>query len=155
MMEILGAFPNLENDKHFKITSKRDQSYNCIAWAAIKDDIIWWPHDKPIDGTDWPYGLERINTLEVFTNLFGNMGYEICESSDYEVGFQKIAIYHNPDTKKCTHASRLRSDGFWTSKLGPEQDIIHGDPSSVEGEYYGIVARLMKRKNPEFKKSKK
>src|SRR5256885_850407 len=31
----------------YEITSPADTDYNCIAWAAGRDDIPWWPIDAP------------------------------------------------------------------------------------------------------------
>jgi hypothetical protein len=146
---ILKTFPKLNSDKIFKITSKKDTKYNCIAWAAIYDDRnLWPPGGVDLDGVIfvWPDDLPNDESLDAFIKLYNKYGYEVCENTDFEEGFRKIAIYLNTKTKKCTHAARQRTNGEWTSKLGHEQDIAHSDPYSLESEKYGMVAAIMRKK---------
>lgn len=142
------AFPNLLQDSEFKITSKQDIKYNCIAWAAIYDDKWYWPPDgaRHLDGVYnvWPKDIPATKELESFVKLFNSFGYEVCDNSDYEENFRKVALYVDPVKKECTHAARLKSDGLWTSKLGKEHDIAHSTPEAVEGPVYGKVACIMK-----------
>lgn len=44
-----------------------------------------------------------------------------------------------------THAARQLPDGSWTSKLGPDEDILHRTPQALVGDLYGQVQAIMKR----------
>ena len=101
------------------ITSTKDKSYNCIAWAAEDNENFWWPI-----GGHWPEGMPRVLNLECFKFVYGAAGYVITDTSDLETGYQKIAIYVDRDGIP-THAARQLSDGWWTSKLGRSYDIRH------------------------------
>lgn len=148
---IVSLLPNLNGDLNWRISSPTDNTYNCIAWACIQDSIIYWPHDKPKDGVTWPYGLPLNAEVETFIELFKRLTYEICDNYDFEEGFQKVVIYYNEKTQLCTHAARMQLDGKWTSKLGPSFDISHSTPHSVEGDVYGIMKVIMKRKHSQFR----
>jgi hypothetical protein len=49
-------------------------------------------------------------------------------------GEEKICLYAK--NGKPTHAARQLSNGRWTSKLGPDEDVEH-DLSDLEGRRYG------------------
>ena len=51
-------------------------------------------------------------------------------------------------TKRKTHAARQLPDGWWTSKLGPDEDILHRTPQGLAGDLYGHVRMVMKRSRP-------
>lgn len=148
--KIILAFPDLGKDRNFKITSEEDHSYNCIAWAGLKNNIFWWPHPQAniLDGIEWPFNLPLDQNLETFTNLYENLGYSICNSWEFEDQFQKIAIYVFKNN--CTHAARQNYNGLWTSKLGRYQDICHTDPYSLINSEYGEPVRFMKRGNSSY-----
>lgn len=146
---LIKIFPNLSNDINFKITSKETPNYNCIAWACNYEDrwiqppyinkpsldsVIWWPPNIP-------EGLEP----ECLKKVFEYIGYKECETSDFEEGFRKIAIYFNSEVNEWTHAARQKSNGKWTSKLGQYKDIQHGTPESIENENYGKIYCFMKK----------
>lgn len=146
---LVKAFPKLSQDNQFKITSKATPEYNCIAWAYHKDNRWMWPNTgeyKFLDGVHfWPSDEILDCDVKNFIDAFRLKGYECCETSDFEIGFRKIALYVIPETTLCTHASRQKSDGTWTSKLGVSNDIQHGTPEAIENEYYGVVHCFMKR----------
>lgn len=145
-----GIFPNLNNDSVFKITSKRTSKYNCIAWAYFLDDRWMWPRtdiSQRLDGVHyWP--TQDVTTADVstFIDAFKLKGFQLCDDSSHEHGYQKVAFYTKPGTTECTHAAREHKDGTWTSKLGQYEDICHGSPFSLSGEAYGIPSHFMKRK---------
>ena len=144
------AFPGLDGDSGFRVTSKRTPVYNCIAWAYNYSDRWMWPYTSLtalLDGiTYWPTDTITDEDVSVFMDAFRLKGYEECDSPDHEDGFQKIAFYTLPGTTHCTHAARELSNGFWTSKLGEEQDIQHGTPFSIENAAgYGRASHFMKR----------
>ncbi|MBE6245580.1 MAG: hypothetical protein E7108_08700 [Bacteroidales bacterium] len=143
-------FPNLNDDSDFKVTSKRTEKYNCIAWAYFFDDRWMWPAtetSKVLDGIYYFWPTEGISSNDVssFIDAFKQKGYELCDSFSHEEGFQKIALYTKPGTTECTHAAREHRDGTWTSKIGALEDIQHGTPFSLSGDLYGIPTHFMKR----------
>ncbi|MEL7357896.1 MAG: hypothetical protein AAFN40_15160 [Cyanobacteria bacterium J06560_6] len=139
--DLRDEFPNLYSTEH-QLTSPRDDDYNCIAWAAEENDR-WW---SPQDDYYWPEGILAEWTVEAVIQAFVSLGYELCESADYEPNFQKIAIYKGTDGDP-THAARQLPNGKWTSKLGDWEDIEHTLPG-IEGEKYGKVCQIMKRVAP-------
>lgn len=147
--DILKVFPGLNSDNHFKITSPYDENYNCIAWAAIHTDYwLWPPGGRRLDGVlfYWPIGVPKDDRLSSFIKMYETYGYTLCETWDLEEGYRKITIYIKPDGITVTHASRQLRDGHWTSKLGKGNDIQHGNPYSIEGNFYGHVGAFMKKK---------
>ncbi|EKD24113.1 MAG: hypothetical protein ACD_81C00106G0005 [uncultured bacterium] len=125
----------------YKVTSPRDQNYNCIAWAAGINQQ-WWEPDF-MGQYFWPAEVPRIYTLDAYVQAYSVLGYKICDSFDYEQGFEKIVIYVNMSNEP-THAARQLQSGKWTSKLGREYDISH-DFESLNGDIYGMPAVCMKR----------
>lgn len=148
--KIISGFPGLGKDMNFKLTSPNDPNYNCIAWAYHYKDRWMWPDDGSTSDLDgvcyWPDGILNTSDVEAFKEAFQLKGYEVCDSDDFESEYQKIALYVVPETTECTHASRQLRNGFWTSKLGPSFDIQHGTPYTIEGEIYGEVYCIMRRK---------
>lgn len=123
---------------YFNPISPPSRRYNCIAWAANETHRLWWPDPNVY----WPPGISLDGSLESFIQAFKSKGYEPCDSSDYEVGFQKIALYVG-DNDRPTHAARQVPSGFWTSKLGQNLDIEH-ELSALEGGMYGRVSQILK-----------
>ena len=148
-LDVIKNFPGLRYDNVFKITSPIDPNYNCIAWAyQIKGRWMWPPKGLPTGVLDavtyWPNDNSSPD-VERFVDAFRQKGYEKCDTSDFETGFRKIALYIKPGTTECTHAARQLSDGTWTSKLGCSYDIQHGTPQAIEGQCYGCVYCYMKK----------
>ncbi len=81
------------------VTSPESDSYNCIAWAA-EDEDRWW---SPSPGYHWP-GSPRDESVAAFVSVFRTLGYEECQSADWEQGFQKVAIFAVAET--ATHVAR-------------------------------------------------
>jgi hypothetical protein len=90
----------------------------------------------------WPAGMPREVTLAAFRLAFESLGYAVCNSSEVEAGFEKIAVFANSGTP--THAARTLESGTWSSKLGQIDDISH-DLRSVEGATYGIATLFLRR----------
>jgi len=113
-------------------------SYNCIAYAA-GDLFSWW---EP--GEYWPNtspGFSLAHLEAAYSSVrFTNCGMDRTP----EIGFEKIALYGDAK-KQWTHAARLRPDGWWESKLGYWDDILHPTPECLEGRFYGTIALCMKR----------
>lgn len=135
----------------WSIRSPFDDSYQCIAWAACDTARQWWPNRDYY----WPEGLPTIDppeiaTIEYFIEGFARLGYRMCTSRDFEVGYQKVAIYAND--VGVTHMARQHFWGrCWLSKIGPLEDIRHRRLEDVEGSTselayeYGEVVQLLRR----------
>ncbi len=72
-------------------------------------------------------------------------GYEACDSSTVEPGFEKIVIFADASGDP-RHAARQLPSGAWTSKLGEHVNIEHKDVNSVGGMLYGEPAVYMRRR---------
>jgi hypothetical protein len=154
---LIEFFPGLAKDPHFKITSPWTYDYNCIAWAAGTDNQWFWPFREDENGNIisndeyddddyiyWPTNLAKNKKVETFSKLFETFGYSSCLDSTFEPGYTKIALFAIDG--EVTHAARQLDNGLWTSKLGPLNDIQHGTPEVIEGNFYGKVATYMKKK---------
>ncbi len=141
---LLSSFPNLDKDPNWEIKSPPDNNYNCIAFAALKTDRNVWPSVMgKLDGVEWPKDLPVDTKLKTFIKYYNRFGYQLCVGSDFEDGYQKVAIYLKGG--ECTHAARQQLNGMWVSKLGVHWDIWHSTPEAVAGVEYGNVAQIMKR----------
>lgn len=144
------AFPGLATDPVFRINSKVDVRYNCIAWSLFYSDRWVWPPSTftDLDGVlhFWPKEVPMTSELQAFIELYKEDGYEECKDSNHEEGYRKIAIYSNTLTGVCTHAARELRNGTWVSKLGQNHDIIHNDPYTLECKTYGSVSVIMRKK---------
>lgn len=136
------VFPNLR-DAGYRIESPKNTQYNCVAWAAGVTDRPWWPIDDP--PYYWPIS-PRVESLSAFIAAFEGLGYDICDDSSLEIGFEKVAIYVDEDSDP-THMARQLPSGNWTSKCGDWEDIVHNTLDALAGPYpaYGTVACIMKR----------
>jgi hypothetical protein len=138
-MSLEDYFPALASTG-YRVTSPAAAAYNCFAWAVGVDDL-WWEPDPGDDGY-WPAGVKREQTLPAIAAAFGTLGFLSCSDGALEPGFEKVAIYALGD--RPTHAARQKSDGRWTSKLGPLEDIEH-ELAGLVGQEYGTVALFLRR----------
>ncbi len=131
----------------FACTSDATPQYKCIAWAAGKQNEPWWPTDQ-IKGYFGPPGLPKEpidqETVENFIQAFETEGYVVCNGSEIEAGFEKIAIYADANNRPL-HAARSLSHGVWSSKLGDQEDIEHTTLDSIGGKQYGSPVAFLKR----------
>lgn len=139
-MQLERLFPGLGRSS-YGVTSPHTTLYNCIAWAAQRDDRWWWP--DAMGQYYWPTGVSREETLQAFEEAYGTLGFSSCENAEIESGFEKVAVYAKEGVP--THAARQMPDGRWTSKLGVLEDIEHDTLEAVEGDQYGKVSLLLKR----------
>lgn len=142
---LIKSVPGIVFDDHFSLTSPCDEYYNCIAWALELSDKWVWPLE-PEDYMDdditedvlyWPDSLPFTDEIDNFLALFEQFGYRRCQDASQEDGLKKIALYAKAG--HCTHAARQLTSGFWTSKMGPLNDIQHGSPEVLEGDFFGQV----------------
>ena len=134
------AFPRLAGTD-YRVTSPRDDAYNCIAWAAGATDNWWWPVGT--GRTYWPSGAPRAVTVDAFREAFASLGYIASPTEELESQFEKIALFAKAEDKP-THAARQLPSGRWTSKLGMMEDIEHA-LRDLEGTVYGSVVLIVKR----------
>lgn len=137
--ELERHFPNLRTDG-FSITSPRDATYNCIAWAAHDTERWWWPTSPYF----WPESVPREESIDAFIRAYATIGFVPCENAVPEAGYEKVAIYADTGGVP-THAARQLPDGRWTSKLGGSEDIEHGTIRALEDSDYGRVAVTLAR----------
>jgi len=138
-------FPQLESAP-YEITSPEDVKYNCVAWAAGRAEVRrrWWPAPSPF--YYWPVE-PREETVVGFVRAFVHLGYTVCDTSDLEPNYEKLAIYAD-STNTPSHMARKLSSGHWTSKLGELEDIQHLTLDQLSGSDYGRVVQILKRKRP-------
>lgn len=144
---LVAEFPGLAAG--YRITSPPTDDYNCIAWAAGRDDRWWWPGHP--DGF-WPTGVPIAATLAAFEAAYRSIGYEICASGVFESQYDKIVIFTDAGGIP-THAARQLIDGRWTSKLGRDIDIEHKSPEALTSTIYGAPALFMRRRRPFWRRA--
>jgi hypothetical protein len=136
-------YPNLATTT-YNVTSPKSQEYNCFAWAAGDQERWWQP--TPEDEFYWVQGVPMEETLSAYIQAYQTLGYEPCNDTKLEVGYEKIALYVDHDGIPI-HAARQISTGQWTSKLGALEDIEH-ELQGLTGERYGKVGQILRRINP-------
>ena len=98
-------FPGLRGTA-YGVTSPPDRKYNCIAWAAGDTRRWWWPDPPPDDeGYHWPPGVSNEETVAAFIAVFVTLGYEPCDETAVELGWERVALYATADGVP-THAAR-------------------------------------------------
>jgi hypothetical protein len=132
--------PGLQG-KSFAITSPVTPLYNCIAWAADDSTHWWWPDFLSY----WPSGVPREETLEAFALAFESIGYEQCGDGTIEIGFDKVVLFADAGLNPTHAAKQLPSGEWWTSKCGPDEDIVH-TIESISGAFYGRAVRYLRRR---------
>ena len=126
----------------YELTSDPNSEYNCIAYAAGETDR-WWTHVKG-DDYYWPEHASRTPSIASLIEVFGGLGYEPCEDARGELGFKIVALYAD-QRGDWTHAAVRLPNGGWSSKLGPDEDIGHRTPESLDPDAYGEVHCFMRR----------
>jgi hypothetical protein len=133
----------------YTITSPRDPKYNCIAFAVgdltqFWDDLGLAERAARIRGYYWPEGAPSADTLSGWIKVFELHGYSETSDANLEIEYEKIAIYASADGPE--HVARQKASGAWTSKMGKGVDIEHPTLECLEGDFYGKVVKIMKRK---------
>lgn len=131
---------------HWEIKSKRTLDYNCISFALGIEDRRWTP--EPQIGDCWPDDIPQKNTTEAWLALFEKFSFVRCNDENFEVGYEKIAIYIDREDETPSHVAKLKDDGVWHSKMGTLQDITH----PLRSLSYGEPMYFLKRKNSSIKR---
>lgn len=142
-------FPMLKEDVSFEYTSPIDYNYNCLSWALSCNTM---PFDKA-KGAFWPWAASP-DTAEGWAEVCKIHGFQPAENGDFEVGYEKIAIFRDDETddpdEPNLHAARQDRTGRWKSKLGDlGPDIDHDKLTDLESGY-GKVALYLKRHRPDW-----
>lgn len=132
-------FPALSPDNH-RVTSPQSDDYNCAAFAAGDTTRWWWP----LLPYYWPESAPRDESLEAFVHAYASLGFQPCEREELEAGYEKIAMFAT-SAGEPTHVARQLSSGWWTSKLGPREDIQHS-LRALCGPAYGSVVQILRRR---------
>jgi hypothetical protein len=130
----------------YVVTSPKDASYNCIAFAAGDTARKWDPGRLPEPGYYWPADATRDDndSIDALKLAFRSIGFDECPDGGLEEGYRKVALYaiHHDDW---LHVAIQEASGDWSSKLGSSYDIRHKTPQCVEGATYGKVVCFMKK----------
>jgi hypothetical protein len=136
----------------YRVKSPRDAKYNCFAFAANDTQHIWeYTGPGRLGGYFWPAEVKG-ESLEDFVRVYELLGFQVCDAAELEPDVVKIAIYVDR-TASTSHAARQTRQGTWKSKLGIRgKDIEHASLELLEGDEgdeYGRVAKLMKKRRYE------
>lgn len=142
LKRLASRFPNLATS-HVRLTSPDDHGYNCLAWAADETVRCW--HPASFGGMFWPGGPAE-DTVEEWIRAYATLGYRVSDSAALESGSEKLAIY--ADGELPLHVARQLPNGYWTSKLGPREDVEHELDGLVGSEYGRVVAILARPAGP-------
>jgi hypothetical protein len=146
--DLKGIFPGLHDDPVFGIRSDFDPGYNCVAFAAGDTTRVWEPMGSAAvtaAGTYWPPGVVALSTINAHIAALKAIGYEECETADFEEGHEKVAIFATADGTP-VHAARQLGPNLWTSKIGAAEDIEHESPDRLAGTWYGEPAVYLRRR---------
>jgi hypothetical protein len=126
--DLYDRLPRLRDSPH-RVTSSPDEEYNCVAW--VRRELkryyapgLFWPHDIV------PEPKANEDDLDAFVTIFETWGYGLCDSSEYEPGFLKIAIYAKE--RKFHHVAKQLRTGAWSSKIGEAHDVRHEQLDALE-----------------------
>lgn len=136
--ELESVFPGLSSTA-YKITSKFDPKYNCIAWAA-GDSNKWWEPD-PMGQYYWPDNAPRDYNISSYQKAYEAIGFVLSEETSANPESTTIALFSKDG--QGSHASRQIADDEWTSKLGKNVDISHS-LRALCGKCYGVVSIFMR-----------
>ena len=141
-------FTGLNRDTRFLPTSNKDENYNCIAWAMRLSDR--WVDTIKTAGHWWPNVVTpQCSTQQGLIDAFKALKFEETTNPKPERGYDKVALYYNPNTNLWTHAARILEEHLYHSKIGGLWDIHHSDGNVMHFNNpvstYGLVYGYMKR----------
>ena len=132
------AFPGLSTEG-YEIVGESSDRYNCIAYAAGDADRWWSYHRRRY----WPDYAVRSDSIESLIEVFAGLGFQQCQDSSLESGYEKVALYEEQGV--WTHAALQTSTGRWRSKMGQGPVIEHLNPESLSDGIYGNPTIYMRR----------
>lgn len=109
-------------------------------------DYIWPSGVLTSDGTVWPEGVPREESVAAFEQMLAIYGFEPCGQDGAEqIGFDKVALYAVNGVRPA-HAARMVAGGSWTSKVGDFVDVSHAEATDVESRAYGRIVGFYRRR---------
>ena len=132
-------FPKLSVEA-IDIVAPISTEYNCIAYAA-GDVSQWWGTVE--SGDHWPDYATRTRRLESLIEVFIGLGFQRCQDSSLESGFEKVALYEQRGA--WMHAALQTRTGRWRSKMGEGPLIEQHSPESLSNGVYGNPTIYMRR----------
>jgi hypothetical protein len=140
LRELEREFPNIGRSGVFRPTSPIDPRYNCIAYAAGRTDVWYWP-----GSIGWPHELpSKINCASLQSLFTDLLDFEITTDDKFEVGYKKVCLFKDQSSMP-THASFLVEKGVWKSKFGRFINALHSLSDLEEGAYGEPYVFLRKR----------
>lgn len=136
---LVEAFPRLSGET-FEIVAQPSIQYNCIAYA-VGDVSEWWDYVE--EDHYWPDYAARSDSIEILVEVFAGLGFEQCQDSSLESGYEKVALYE--DRGVFQHAALQTPTGRWRSKMGKGPVIEHRSPESLSDGMYGSPTIYMRR----------
>lgn len=131
----------LEKDKQFHVNSPETFSYNCIAWAMGMNDR--WVDHELVPWHWWPNGVQRNKSEQALKDAFAALGFEETTNPDYEIGFDKVALYSI--NNEWTHAAKVVDSITYHSKFGALNDAFHSGLNNTLSIGYGNIYSYMRR----------
>lgn len=137
----LPKIDSLMKDENF--TSKPTFKYNCVGYAVGKPS---WFDPSDDEGMQWHDDVARDTKISSYIEFFKKHGFEECDDGKPEAGWEKIAVFGQFGMFE--HVAIQTVDGYWLSKLGELEDIVHPQSSiqDMESNHYGKIVRYMRRK---------
>ena len=132
------AFPRLSKEG-YEIVGESSNRYNCIAYAAGDADK-WWDFRG---GRYWPDYATRSDSIKSLIEVFAGLGFQQCQDSSLENGYEKVALYEEQGMWK--HAALQTPAGRWRSKMGQGPVIEHISLESLSHGMYGNPTIYMRR----------
>lgn len=144
---ILMGLPRLE-EEGYCVSSRKSKTYNCITFA-VRDEHRIRLEPSGESGDEWPLPLsgdpDVDYAFENFVKVFQMQEYELCVTSSFEVGFEKVALFKDAEGE-FSHVCKQMRNGKWHSKLGDDEDIKHASLVGLVSDGYGLPEVFMKRK---------
>ncbi len=90
--------------------------------------------------------MPQDESLASIIAFFESLGYQQCRGQSLEDGFEKVALFADPEDDYPTHAARQLPSGWWTSKMGWNGVTIeHDGLDRIEGRFYGWARLYLRR----------
>lgn len=143
--KIVDAFREISGK--FRKTSDESPRYNCLAWALGINWTFFSPERRHA-GYYWPPGIPREWTMPNIRKIFYRHGFtEETDDRTIEEGFDKVAVYVEENTEGVpSHFAKQLPNGKWSSKMGDLIDMEHDDLDCLQGECYGSLYVILKRR---------
>jgi hypothetical protein len=132
-------------DVDWESASDPTDGYNCFGFAVGRP--VWWEPPDPDDdeilnsADYWPDNVLRDKSVDAYIKAAETEGFAVCDSGEWDAGFETIVVYYVVADRAFTHAARQKSPGVWESKIGTLSDIEHAF-NGLDNVKYGSGAFL-------------